>query len=381
MTQDLYSEEHLIFRDAFRKYVEKEIVPNLEEWEAGGRIPRSAWTKLAEQGYLCPWLPEEYGGLDADFLYSVIICEELTRVRAMGFMVSLHSDIVVPYLNSFGNEEQKKKYLPGAVTGETLVAVAMTEPNTGSDLQAIRTTAVKDGDEYVINGQKTFISLGLECDLVIVAAKTDPNAKPAHKGISLLLVENGAPGFIKGRKLDKMGWRMSDTSELIFEDCRIPAANLLGEENKGFLYLMMKLQQERLVSSMMNQSAAEAILDISVQYSKEREAFGTPIGSLQHNTFKLAEMATEVQLGRTFLNDLIDDHIKGLDIVKKVSMAKWWTSEMVNRVAYHGVQLHGGYGYMEEYPICAWYRDVRVLSIFAGTTEVMKQIIGKSMGF
>ena len=381
MANKIFSEEHEIFRDTFRKYVEREVVPHLDEWEKNGAVPREAWKKLAEQGYLCPWLAEEYGGFGAGFEYSVIITEELTRARAMGFMVGLHSDIVVPYINSFGNPEQKKKWLPGAASGDCLMAVAMTEPDTGSDLQAIRTKAVKDGDQWVINGQKTFISNGYYGDLVIVACKTDPQAKPAHQGISLIVVENGAPGYIKGRKLEKMGLKISDTAELIFEDCRVPAENLLGEENKGFLYLMQKLQQERLVTSIMAQSAAEAMLDISVKYARERQAFGRSIGSHQHNTFKLVEMATEVELGRSFLNDLIYDHCQGKDIVRKVSMAKYWIPEMANRIAYHGVQLHGGYGYMEEYSICRWYRDIRCVPIFAGTSEIMKQIVGKMMGF
>lgn len=381
MEDQLYTQEHRIFRDSFRKYAEKEIAPNIEAWEQAGFVPREAWKKMGEQGFLCPWLDEEYGGLGADFMYSAIINEELARIGALGFMVGLHSDIVVPYMNSFGNQEQKAKWLPGAVTGDTLMAVAMTEPNTGSDLQAIRTKAVKDGGHWVINGTKTFISLGVHCDLAIVACVTDPDAAAPHKGISLIVVEDGTPGFIKGKKFDKMGFKMSDTSELIFEDCRVPLENLLGEENKGFLYLMQKLQQERLVCSVMAQAAAETMLGITVQYCKERKAFGLPIGGHQHNTFKLVEMATEIEMGRTFLNALIADHIKSENIVKRVSMAKWKLSEMVNRVAYDCVQLHGGYGFMEEYPICRWYRDVRVLSIFAGTTEIMKQIIGKMMGF
>ena len=380
MLDRLYTEEHRIFRDSFRKYASKEIAPNVEKWEEQGFVSKEAWKSVGEQGFLCPWLEEEYGGLEVDFLYSVIIMEELAKIGALGFVISLHSDIVVPYVHSYGNAEQKAKWLPGAATGDTLMAVAMTEPNAGSDLQAMKTKAVKDGDHWVINGSKTFISLGANCDLAIVACITDLQAEAVYKGISLIVVEDGTPGFVKGKKFNKMGLKMSDTTELFFEDCRVPLGNLLGQENMGFLYLMQKLQQERLVCSVMAQAAAETMLDIAVQYSKERKAFGRAIGSLQHNTFKLAEMATEVELGRTFLDSLIEDHIAGRDIVKRVSMAKWWLSEMVNRVAYTSLQLHGGYGYMEEYPICRWYRDVRVLSIFAGTTEIMKQIIGKMMG-
>jgi acyl-CoA dehydrogenase len=296
-----------------------------------------------------------------------------------GLVAPLHSDIIVPYIYSFGNEEQKMKWLPGCASGEIITAIAMTEPNTGSDLASIRTTAIRDGDHYIVNGQKTFISLGILSDLVIVVAKTDPKA--GHKGISLICVESGTPGFSRGRKLEKMGWHSQDTAELFFEDCRVPVSNLLGEEGKGFYYLMQKLQQERLISSLMAQSMAEAMLDMTVKYCKERTIFGSPVGSFQHNTFKIVEMATEIQLGRTFVDSLIADHLAGKEITKKVSMAKAWIPEMANRVAYHCVQLHGGYGYMEEYPICRFARDARVIAIFAGTTEVMKVIVGRMMGF
>ena len=381
MSRNIYSEEHEIFRDTFRKYVQNEVAPYIEEWEEKGEVPRGAWQGLGAQGFLCPWLEEQYGGSGVGFEYSVIIIEELTRIRADGFQVALHSDIIAPYINSFGSEAQKKRWLPGCATGGALLAVAMTEPGTGSDLQAIRTRAVRDGDSYVINGQKTFISNGVFCDLVIVVCKTDPEAEPAHKGISLLVVEDGSPGFTKGKKLKKMGLCCADTAELYFEDCRVPKENLLGEEGYGFTYLMQKLQQERLVCAIQTQVAAETMLDLTIKYCKEREAFGKPIGQFQHNTFKIVEMATEVELGRTFINDLVADHIEGESITKKVSMAKWWLAEMANRVAYDCVQLHGGYGYMEEYPICRWYRDIRASSIYAGTTEIMKTIIAKELGF
>jgi len=321
---------------------------------------------------------EEYGGSGAGYEYSVIINEEIFYRGFTGIVTPLHSDIIVPYIHSFGNDAQKKKWLPGCVNGEIVTAVAMTEPGAGSDLAALRTTAVRNGDEYIINGQKTFISNGIHSDLVIVAAKTDLNA--GVKGISLICVEDGTPGYSRGRNLNKMGWHSQDTAELIFEDCRVSAANLLGEEGKGFYYMMQKLQGERLVAAIMAQSMAEAMLDMTVQYCKEREIFGKPVGSFQHNTFKIVEMATEIELGRTFVDSLIKDFITGKDIVKKVSMAKAWVSEMANRVAYDCVQLHGGYGYMEEYPICRFARDVRIIPIFAGTTEVMKVIVGRMMG-
>ncbi|MGC8492855.1 MAG: acyl-CoA dehydrogenase family protein [Syntrophobacteraceae bacterium] len=379
MERKLLGEEHLIFRESVRKFLEREILPHYDQWESDGIVPREVWKRLGEKGFLCPWLEEEYGGPGADFLCSLILCEEFSYHGVTGLVAPLHSDIIVPYIYSFGSEEQKKKWLPGCASGEILTAIAMTEPDAGSDLAAVRTSAVRDGDHYVLNGQKTFISLGILADLVIVVAKTDPKA--GRKGVSLLCVESGTPGFSRGRKLDKMGWRSQDTAELFFEDCRVPVSNLLGEEGKGFYYLMQKLQQERLVASLMAQSMAEAMLDMTVGYCKGRTIFGSPVGSFQHNTFKIVEMATEIELGRTFLDSLIADHIAGSEITKKASMSKAWIPEMANRVAYDCVQLHGGYGYMEEYPICRFARDVRVISIFAGTTEVMKAIIGKMMGF
>lgn len=379
MEQKLLGAEHLIFRDSVRKFLEKEVMPHFDQWEREGIVPREAWRKMGENGFLCPWLEEEYGGPGGDFLCSVILCEEFFYRGVTGLIAPLHSDVIVPYIHSFGNEEQKRRWLPGCASGQILTAIAMTEPDTGSDLAAIRATAIRQGDHYVLNGRKTFISLGIHADLVIVVAKTDPKA--GRRGVSLLCVESGTPGFGRGRKLDKMGWRSQDTAELFFEDCRVPVSNLLGEEGKGFYYLMQKLQQERLMASIMAQSMAEAMLDMTVKYCRERTIFGSPIGSFQHNTFKIVEMATEIELGRTFLDSLIADHAAGREITKKASMAKAWIPEMANRVAYGCVQLHGGYGYMEEYPICRFARDVRVIPIFAGTTEVMKVIIGKMMGF
>jgi len=380
MSQTYLTEEHDIFRASFRKYLESEVVPYLDEWEEKREVPRNAWKGVGEQGFLCPWLDEKYGGSGAGFEYSIVMAEEMSHARAMGFAISLHTDIVVPYIDSYGSETQKEKWLPGCTTGDILTAIAMTEPGAGSDLQAIRTKAVKDGDSYILNGQKTFISNGIYCDLVIVVCKTDPDAKPAHKGMSLIVVEDGTPGFVKGRKLKKMGLNFQDTAELIFEDCVVPAENLIGQEGKGFVYLMDKLQQERLMVCIRVQSAAEVMLEETIKYCKEREVFGKPISRFQHNSFKIVEMATEIQLGRTFLDDLITDHLAGKDIVKKVSMAKWWIAEMANRVAYDCVQLHGGYGFMEEYPICRWYRDIRASTIYAGTTEIMKTVIAKMMG-
>jgi acyl-CoA dehydrogenase len=374
-----YSEEHRIFRDAVRKFLEKEVIPYVDEWEEEGIVPKSMWRKMGEQGFLCMDLPEEYGGVGADFLYSVILVEELARINCTGLAAPLHNDIVVPYITSFASEELKKKYLPGCISGEIITALAMTEPNAGSDLAAIRTSAVENGDEVVINGQKTFISNGINCDLVVLAAK-DPSVENPHQGMDLYLVEAGTPGFEKGKKIKKVGWHSQDTAELYFSDCRIPKSNRLGQKGGGFNMLMEKLQPERLLCCIMAVAAAERMLDMTIEYCKERTAFGRPISKFQNSQFKIVEMATEIKLGRTFLDKLIVDHMEGKNVVVNVSMAKYWTSEMAMRVADRCVQLHGGYGYCEEYPIARAWRDARVMSIFAGTSEIMKIIAAKFMG-
>ena len=375
-----YTQEHQIFRESIRRYFEKEVTPHLETWEKAGIVPKEVWQNFGRQGFLCPWLPEIYGGVDADLLYSLISVEENAKTHFSGFLFFLHSDIIVPYIEAFGSEEQKHRWLPGCATGELITAIAMTEPGTGSDLAAIRTTAVRIGDHYVLNGQKTFISNGINCDLVIVVAKTDSGAKPAHAGISLLVVEEGTPGFEKGRNLDKIGFHSQDTSEMAFVDCRVPVKNLLGQEGKGFYYLMKKLQQERLMTAIGAQVMAEEALRLTIDFAKSREAFGRPIGRFQYISFELAKLATDVELGRTFLESLILDHMEGREIVQKVSMAKYWIAEMLNRVVERGVQFHGGYGYMEEYPIARLFRDARVYTIFAGTSEIMLLIISRYLG-
>jgi acyl-CoA dehydrogenase len=374
-----YSEEHRIFRDTLRKYLEKEVIPHVEEWEEAGIVPRTAWKGMGEQGFLAMHVPEEYGGFGADFLYSVIVTEELCRTNHTGLAASLHSDIIVPYIEAFGTVEQKKKYLPGCVTGDIITAIAMTEPNTGSDLAAIKTTAVERDDFFVINGQKTFISNGINCDLVIVAAK-DPAETNPHSAVDLFLVEAGTPGFEKGKRIKKVGWHSQDTAELYFTDCRIPRTNRLGEKGSGFLNLMLKLQQERLVCAIAAVAAAEFIMDLTINYCKQRTAFGRPISKFQHSQFELVEMMTEIKLGRTFIDKLIVDHMEGKNIVVDVSMAKYWTTDMACRIADRGVQLFGGYGYCEEYPIARAWRDTRVLRIFAGTNEIMKGIAARFMG-
>ena len=374
-----YTAEHNIFRESLRKYLDKEIVPHVEEWEEAGIVPRSVWKKMGEQGFLCTDVPEEYGGAGGDFLYSVIVCEELVKSNFSGLAASLHSDICVPYISAFASEEQKLKYLPGCVSGDIITAIAMTEPNAGSDLAKMKTTAVEDGNHIVLNGQKTFISNGINCDLVIVAAR-DPEIKQEHQAVDLYLVEAGTPGFEKGKQIKKIGWHGQDTAELYFTDCRIPKENRLGEKGSGFIKLMMKLQQERLVCAVGAVIAAEFILDFTIRYCRERSAFGRSISKFQHMQFEIVEMATETKLGRTFIDKLIMDHIEGKNVVIEVAMAKYWTTDMAFRVADRCLQLFGGYGYCEEYPIARAWRDIRVTRIFAGTNEIMKGIAAKFMG-
>jgi acyl-CoA dehydrogenase len=374
-----YTEEHRIFRDALRRFLAKEITPHIEEWEEAGIVPREAWKKMGNQGFLAMSVPEEYGGLGADFLYSVIVTEELIRTNHSGLAAPLHSDIIVPYIVAFASEEQKRKYLPGCISGDIITAIAMTEPNTGSDLAAIKTTAVESGDEIVLNGQKTFISNGINCDLLVLAAR-DPSTENPHAAVDLFLVEAATPGFEKGKQIKKVGWHSQDTAELYFTDCRIPKENRLGDKGSGFLKLMLKLQQERLVCAVGAVAAAEYMLEITIQYCKERTAFGRPLTKFQNTQFEIVEMATEVRLGRTFVDKLIADHMEGKQIVVDVSMAKYWTTEMASRVADRCMQLFGGYGYCEEYPIARAWRDIRVTRIFAGTNEIMKTIAARFMG-
>jgi acyl-CoA dehydrogenase len=374
-----YTEEHRLFRDTLRKFVAKELAPRSEEWEEAGIVPRSVWKRMGEQGFLGTAVPAEYGGSGADFVYSAIVIEELARANLSSFSTWLHSDIVVPYIVSFATEEQKQRYLPGCVSGDIITSVAMTEPGAGSDLAAMKTTAVPDGDSIVINGQKTFISNGINCDLCVLAAR-DPSEKNPHAAVDLYLVEAGTPGFEKGRQIRKAGCHSQDTAELYFTDCRIPTDNRLGEKGTGFLKLMQKLQQERLVCAVVAVAGAEYMLDITLSYCRERTAFGKPISKFQHSQFEIVEMATEVRLGRTFVDKLVADHMEGRNIVIETSMAKYWTTDMAFRVADRCLQLHGGYGYCDEYPISRAWRDCRAARIFAGTNEIMKVIIARFMG-
>ncbi len=381
MERTIFIEEHHMFRDAFRHFVEKEIVPYNDQWEKDGIVSRELWLKAGEQGFLGLNVPEAYGGAGVDdFGYSAIIAEETTRVYATsaGAGIGLHNDIVLPYFLAFANEEQKRRWLPGMCRGELITAIAMTEPNTGSDLAAVSTTAIREGDAYILNGQKTFITNGILSDVVIVVAKTDPAMR--HKGISLLVVERGMEGFKRGRKLEKMGLKAQDTAELYFENAVVPASNLLGEEGQGFYYLMRQLAKERLNVGISAVAACETALEITLEYCKERTAFGKPIGSFQNSRFKLAEMKTETEIARVFVDRCIEELNAGKLTAETAAMAKWWTSDLQKRVVDQCVQLHGGYGYMMEYPIARLYLDARVQSIYAGTNEIMKEIIGRSMG-
>jgi alkylation response protein AidB-like acyl-CoA dehydrogenase len=378
-TRDIYTDEHESFRQTVRTFMDREVVPHHKEWEAAGAVSREVWRAAGEQGLLCFDVDEEYGGAGVrDFRYNMVLAEEMARVGTSGPGFIVHTDIIVPYLSSLGTEEQKRRWLPGCVSGELVTAIAMTEPGAGSDLQGIRTTAVDKGDHYVLNGSKTFISNGILSDLVVVVAKTNPDA--GYQGISLLVVERGMAGFERGRNLEKIGLKAQDTAELFFDNVAVPKENLLGEEGQGFVYLMENLPQERLSIAMMAAAACEYVVELSLSYAKERKAFGKPIGSFQHNRFLLAEMATEARVCRVFVDDCVRLHNEGrLDTVG-ASMAKWWTTELQKKIVDQGLQLHGGYGYMLEYPIAQAYLDSRIQTIYGGTTEIQKEIIGRSLG-
>ncbi len=376
----IYEQEHEDFRAMARTFMEKEVAPHMEQWEKDGQVSRELWLRAGEQGLLCFDVPEEFGGMGVDdFRYNAIVSEELSRIGASGPGFPVHTDIIVPYITSLGTDEQKQRWLPGLASGELISAIAMTEPGAGSDLQGVKTSAVDKGDHYVLNGSKTFISNGIMSDVVIVVCRTDPDA--GHMGISLLVVERGMAGFERGRNLDKMGLKAQDTAELSFDNVEVPKANLLGKEGEGFIYLMQNLPQERISIGVQAVAAIEHVLDLCLSYAKEREAFGKPIGKFQHNRFVLAEMATEAYVARTFINDCVMKLNAGQADPALASMAKWWTTELQAKVVDAGVQLHGGYGYMTEYPISRAYTDSRISRIYGGTTEIQKEIIGRTLGF
>jgi alkylation response protein AidB-like acyl-CoA dehydrogenase len=378
----IYTQEHEDFRSTVREFLEREVVPHHDQWEKDGQVSREVWTKAGAQGLLCFDVDEEYGGAGVkDFRYNVVVAEEISRVGASGLGFPVHTDVIVPYISTLGTDEQKRRWLPGLVSGELISAIAMTEPGAGSDLQGIRTSAVdKSGTGcYVLNGSKTFISNGIMSDLVIVVARTNPEA--GHQGISLVVVERGMDGFERGRNLEKVGLKAQDTAELFFDNVQVPKENLLGEEGSGFISLMTNLPQERVSIAAIAVAACEHILQLCLDYAKEREAFGRPIGRFQHNRFLLAEMATEVHIARVFVNDCVTKLNAGEVDTALASMAKWWTTELQKKLVDQAVQLHGGYGYMLEYPIARAFVDSRIQTIYGGTTEVQKEIIGRMLGF
>ncbi len=381
MARTIFTEEHDAFRESVKRFFANEVVPFHEQWERDGIVPRELWNKGGAQGLLCTDVPAEYGGggID-DFRFNAIITEETATSGASGVGFALHNDVVVPYFKKYASDDQKARFFPGMVSGDLVTAIAMTEPGTGSDLGAVATTAIKKDDgSYILNGSKTFITNGIHADVVIVVAKTDPGE--SHRGMSLLIVEEGMAGFTRGRKLEKIGMLAQDTAELNFSDVHVPAENLLGEEGMGFIYLMEALPQERLSVGVGAMAGAEAALEMTIAYCKEREAFGRPIGKFQNSRFKLAEMKTAITVARLFVDDCITKHIAGELTIEEAAMVKYWTTDLLNDVVNNCVQLHGGYGFMREYPIARAFVDSRVQSIYAGTNEIMKEIIGRSMGF
>ncbi|WP_219471396.1 acyl-CoA dehydrogenase family protein [Nonomuraea rhizosphaerae] len=380
MRRDLFDEEHLLFRETVREFMAREVSPHHGQWEKDGIVPREVWKKAGELGMFGFSVPEEYGGAGVtDFRFNTVVVEEIIGQGASGLGFGLHNDIMAPYLVDLTNDEQRQRWLPGFVSGELITAIAMTEPGAGSDLQGIRTTAVREGDHYVVNGQKTFITNGINADLVVVVAKTDPEA--GARGTTLLVVERGMEGFNRGRNLDKIGMKAQDTAELFFENVRVPVANRLGpNEGEGFFQLMNNLPQERLSIAVAAVAAAEVVLAQTIEYCKTRQAFGRNIGSFQNTRFVLAELATETEIARHYVDKCITAlNAKELSVVD-AAKAKWWTTELQNKVIDRCLQLHGGYGYMMEYPVAKAWIDSRVQTIYGGTTEIMKEIIGRSFG-
>jgi len=374
----LFSPEHDTFRDSVRRFMQEEVVPHDERWNEQGFVDRDVWTKAGANGYLCASMPEEYGGAGADKLYSIVVMEEQARANNSSLGFGLHSEIVAPYLLHYGSEFLKKKYLPKMASGEMIGAIAMSEPAAGSDLQGVKTSAVKKGDRYLVNGSKTFITNGWHCDLVIVVAKTDP-AKGA-KGTSLVIVDTSMKGFSKGKRLKKVGLKGQDTAELFFDNVEVPAENLLGQENNGFVYLMQELPWERLQVALAAVAKCEAAIGWTLEYVRERKAFGQTVASFQNTRFRLAELATETQIARVFVDKCIELIVKNELDTATASMAKYWCTDLEGKVVDECVQLHGGYGYMLEYPIARAYLDARVQRIYAGTNEIMKEVIGRSLG-
>ncbi|BBY51992.1 acyl-CoA dehydrogenase [Mycolicibacterium arabiense] len=379
MKRLVFEEEHEQLRQTARQFLEKECAPYAEKWESERLVDRESYVAAGKYGLIGFNLPEKFGGGGVeDFRFNAVIVEEFARYGAATPGLSLQNDIVGPYFANLANDEQQARWLPGYITGELIGAVAMTEPGAGSDLAGIKTTAVRDGDDWILNGSKTFISAGINSDLVVVVARTNPDA--GHKGFSLLVVERDMPGFTRGRKLDKMGLHFADTAELHFENVRVPDANLLGEEGKGFYHLMTNLPSERLSIGIAAIAGARATFDDTLQYVKDRKAFGKPIGSFQHSRFVMAELDTELEIGEQYIDRCLRAAVDGELTAVQASKAKWWCTELNKRVVDACVQLHGGYGYMNEYKVARDYVDVRIQTIYGGTTEIMKEIIGKDLG-
>jgi len=378
LERNLFNADHEAFRDSFRRFVDKEIAPFHAEWEEQGYVDREVWRKAGANGFLCMTLPEQYGGAEADKLYSVTQMEELSAGFYSGIGFSLHTEIVAPYILRYGTEAQKQRWLPRLASGEMVGAIAMSEPAAGSDLQGVKTTAVRKGDHYLLNGSKTFITNGWHADLVIVVAKTDPEA--GAKGTSLLMVERGMPGFERGKRLKKVGLKAQDTSELFFQDVKVPADCLLGGEGRGFICLMEQLPWERLQIAIGAVAAMQSAIDLTIAYVKERKVFGQPVGAYQNTRYKLAEMQSEAQVARVFVDKCTELELQGKLDSATASMAKYWCSDLQNKVIDECVQLHGGYGYMWEYPVARAWADARVQRIYGGTNEIMKELISRSIG-
>jgi acyl-CoA dehydrogenase len=382
----IFTAEHEQFRQLVRAFLEKECVPHTAEWLEAGVVSREAWRKAGELGLLGWMVPEEYGGLGIrDFRYSVVVAEEIAATGTQGIALALHNDVVAPYLTDLTTGEQRRRWLPGFVTGERLVAIAMSEPGAGSDLKQIRATARRvkgdgevGGDHYVLNGTKTFISNGILANLVIVVARTDPDA--GHRGMSLLVVEDGFAGFERGRKLDKIGNRAQDTAELFFHDVRVPASNLLGDEGRGFYHLMRNLPQERLGIAVYAIAHADRAFQVTLEYAQDRHAFGRPIGGFQVNRFALAEMKTKLDVAHAYLDRCVQAAVAGELTADEAAGAKWWATELQWEIVDRCLQLHGGYGYINEYEIARLWRDARVQRLYGGTTEIMKEIVGRGLG-
>jgi len=375
--RSVFRADHEMLRETIRRFLERECKPRQAQWDKDGRVDRETWLKAGREGLLCTTLDPEWGGAGGDFGHAAVIVEEIARSGVSGLGFGLHSDVVAPYIARLGTPEQKKKWLPRCATGEVMLAIAMSEPGAGSDLKAIRTTALRDGNEYVINGAKTFISNGLNCDLVIVVAKTEPEL--GAKGVSLILVEADRVGFRKGRKLDKMGQEAADTAELFFDDVRVPVTNVLGEENKGFAYLMQELAQERLVIALGAAAKMEAMFEETVRYTKDRVVFGKPLFDFQNTRFKLAEIKVRTTAVRMMVDQYLSEHLKRKLTVEEAAIAKLFSSEELSKALDELLQLYGGYGYMMEYPITRAYVDTRVYRIYGGTSEVMKELIARQL--